>query len=47
MAKEWEKWIDKVCEKSVCKTKEYNFVEKLDAKLCGNYGKKKFCGKLC
>ena len=26
MAKEWEKWIDKVC-KIVFKTKEYTFVE--------------------
>ena len=39
MAKEWEKLIDKVCEKFVCNTKEYNFVEKLGTKLCENYGK--------
>ena len=39
MAKEWEKQIDKVCEKIVCKTNEYKFVEKLGTKLCGNYGK--------
>ena len=32
MAKEWEKYIDKVCEKTVCKTKEYKFVEKLGKK---------------
>ena len=33
MAKEWEKWIDKVCEQIVCKTKEYTFVDKLCGKL--------------
>ena len=28
-----------MCEKIVCKTNEYKFVEKLGTKLCGNYGK--------
>ena len=37
MAKQWEKWIDKVCEKIVCKTKVYKFVEKLCTKLCGKF----------
>ena len=46
MTKEWKKQINKVCEKFLCKTKEYNFVEKPGIKLCGNYGKKKFLGKL-
>ena len=42
MAKEWEKWIDKVCEKVVRKTKEYKFVEKLSTKLCGKLWQKGF-----
>ena len=42
MAKEWEKWIDKVREKIVCKTKVYKFVEKLGTKLCGNFVQKSF-----
>ena len=41
MTKKCEKKIDIVCEQIVCKTKEYNFVEKLGTKLCGNHGKKK------
>ena len=47
MAKEWEKQIDKVCEKIVCKTKEYTFFEKLGTKLHRKIMGKKFCGKLC
>ena len=46
MAKEREKQMDKVCEKLVCKIKEYNFVEN----LAQNYVEimvKKFCGKIC
>ena len=46
-SKEWEKYIDKVCEKIVSKTKEYKFVGKLRTKLCKKIMVKMFCGKLC
>ena len=42
MEKEWEKWIDKVCEKIVFKTKVYKFVEKLGTQLCGKFWQKSF-----
>ena len=35
-------WTDKVCEKIVCKTKEYKFVEKLGTKLFGKLWQKSF-----
>ena len=34
MAKEWENWFDNVCEKIVCTTKVYKFVEKLGTESC-------------
>ena len=46
MAKEWEKQIDKVCARIVCKTKEYILSKKHGTKLCGNYGKKKVFWKI-
>ena len=42
MEKEWEKWIDKVREKIVCKTKVYKCVEKLGTQLCGIFVQKSF-----
>ena len=36
MAKEWEKWIDKVCETIVWKSKVYKVVEKLGTRLWEN-----------
>ena len=39
MAKEWEKWIDKVCGNFLCKTKVYKFVENLIQKYVDNWVK--------
>ena len=42
MAKEWEKWIDKVCGKNLCKTKVYKFVKNLKQKYVDNFWQKRF-----
>ena len=36
-AKEWEKWIDKVCGKNLCKTKLYKFVKNLIQEYVENF----------
>ena len=45
MAKEWEKWIDKVCETIVWKSKVYKVVEKLGTRLCRKCWQTSFLGK--
>ena len=42
IAKEWEKWIDKVCGKNLCKTKVYKFVKNLIQKYVDNFLEKSF-----